>query len=99
MMRLPNSALPLELSSFVGREHDVATVRSLSRVSLLVTLTGVGGIGKTRLALQCARLIESEFANGAFLVDLSPVSIPGVVPKTVASALGVVEQPGREMLQ
>jgi predicted ATPase/DNA-binding SARP family transcriptional activator len=86
--------LPLSLTSFVGRIPEVAEVKRLCFRSRLVTLTGAGGIGKTRLAIKVATELVSSFRDGACLVELAPLSDPARVPQTVATALGVREQPG-----
>jgi non-specific serine/threonine protein kinase len=92
--RPPNN-LPLELSSFVGRERELAEVeRSLENTRLL-TLTGSGGCGKTRLALAVAAELVGGLEDGVWLVELAPLADPSLVPQAVASTLGVREQPGR----
>ena len=90
----PPNNLPLELSSFVGREKELAEVRRLLESSRLLTLTGSGGCGKTRLALAAGELVEG-FEDGVWVVDLAPLADPSLVPQAVASTLGVREQPGR----
>ena len=71
------SNLPAQLSSFVGREDDVAEIGRVLREKRLVTLTGVGGVGKTRLALQAAAEVLPRFRDGAWLCELAPVRDPG----------------------
>jgi len=93
--RLTN--LPLERSSFVGRERAVREATSLLERSRLLTLTGPGGIGKTRLALKIAADQLGRFADGVYLVDLSPITDPSLVPAAIAGALVVREQPGRDL--
>jgi len=94
----PNN-LPLQLTSFVGREDQIGEIRELlSRVRLL-TLTGPGGTGKTRLALQVAAETVRDYTDGAFFVDLSPVTDPGLVPAVIARALGVAEVAGVPILE
>jgi predicted ATPase len=91
--------LPPQLTSFVGREDETAeAIRLLTRTRLL-TLTGAGGTGKSRLALQVAAELLPEYADGAFFVDLSSVTDPALVPAVVARALRVPEVPGRPVLQ
>ena len=90
---LPNN-LPLQLTSFAGREPDLAEVVRLVAGQRLVTLTGPGGCGKTRLALQAAADVVDAFADGAWLAELAPLADPALVPQTVAAALGVPEAPG-----
>src|SRR6185436_7391243 len=87
--------LPVSLTSFVGREAQMADVQGLLGQERLVTLTGAGGIGKTRLAVQVATQMTAEFGDGVWYVDLAPVTDPGLVPVTVARALGLPDQPGR----
>jgi len=93
----PNN-LPVQLTSFVGRTEEIETVRSLLGRTRLLTLTGAGGTGKTRLALQAASDCLTEFEDGACFVDLSAVVDPALVPSFVARALGVSEIPGRPIL-
>jgi non-specific serine/threonine protein kinase len=87
----------LELSSFVGREKELAEVKRLLQDNRLLTLTGSGGCGKTRLALAAAGELVEDFEDGVWLVDLAPLSDPSLVPQVVASTLGVREQPGRSL--
>jgi predicted ATPase len=91
----PPNNLPLELSSFVGREKELAEVKRLLENTRLLTLTGSGGCGKTRLALAAAGELVEDFEDGVWLVDLAPLADPALVPQAVASSLGVREQPGR----
>jgi predicted ATPase len=91
--RLPNN-LPLELSSFVGREREMAEVETLLSEQRLLTLTGSGGSGKTRLALRVVIDLVEDFEDGAWLVELAPLSDPDLVPQAVASVLGIRQQPG-----
>jgi predicted ATPase/class 3 adenylate cyclase len=93
----PNN-LPLQLTSFVGREDEIAEVERLLGQTRLLTLTGPGGTGKTRLALQAAGELLTRFRDGSCFVDLSPVNDPALVPAVVANALGVPEDPGRPIL-
>ncbi|MGZ4495200.1 MAG: ATP-binding protein, partial [Nocardioides sp.] len=81
--------LPAELSSFVGRRHELASVRTGLATHRLVTLLGPGGIGKTRLALRAAADEERSLADGAWVAELAPVQSPGLVPETVVGALGI----------
>ncbi len=86
--RVPNN-LPTQLTTFVGREREIEEgVRLLER-SRLVTLTGPGGTGKTRLSLQIAAESAERFKDGAFFVPLAPISDPELVPSTIAHTLGV----------
>jgi predicted ATPase len=85
--------LPLQLSSFVGREEELARVAKALEVSRLVTLTGVGGVGKTRLALQTAAEVLPRFPDGAWLCELDAVRDPEMVAQAVAGAFGVAARP------
>src|SRR2546426_472703 len=75
--------------------HKLAPVRPRVAPCRLLTLTGAGGIGKTRLALEVAAEVLAESPDGAWFVELAPLSDPTLVPQTVASAIGVREEPGR----
>jgi len=81
--------LPVQLSSFVGREADIKEVADLVRTARLVTLTGIGGVGKTRLSLQVAAETLSDFDHGAWFVELAPLGEPGLLADTIAEELGV----------
>jgi predicted ATPase/DNA-binding CsgD family transcriptional regulator/tetratricopeptide (TPR) repeat protein len=85
--------LPGTLSSFVGREQQLADLRQLFDTTRLLTLVGPGGIGKTRLALQLAG--EMERPDGVWLVELAPLADPALVPVALAQVVGVPEQPAR----
>src|SRR5919205_4544244 len=89
----PNRGLPLPRTPLIGREQEVAAVRALlQRAEVgLVTLTGVGGTGKTRLALQVAAELRPAFADGVYFVDLAPVRDPAFVIPAIAQVLGVHE--------
>jgi predicted ATPase len=89
----------VQLTSFVGRAQEMAEVEALLSRARLLTLTGTGGTGKTRLAMQLAAELLSEFPDGAFFVDLSPVTDPELVAPAVAQAVGVPEVPGRPVLE
>ncbi len=89
----PNN-LPLQLSSFIGRERELGEIAALLRQARLITLTGPGGTGKTRLALQAAAEALDAFPDGVFFVDLAPIADLALVPSAIAQALGVQEQPG-----
>jgi predicted ATPase/DNA-binding CsgD family transcriptional regulator len=86
--------VPAALTSFIGRDGPVREVAGLLGEYRLVTVTGPGGVGKTRLAGQVARRVAGQFADGAWLAELAPVRDPAQVAPVVAAALGVREQPG-----
>ena len=92
------SRLPLETSTFVGREHELAELRTLLGRTRLLTLAGTGGAGKTRLALELARAREDELADGAVLVELDSVAEGADVPDAVAEALDLRALPGRALV-
>jgi predicted ATPase/DNA-binding CsgD family transcriptional regulator len=94
----PVHRLPAQITSFIGRERELADVRRLIRDSRLVTLTGPGGTGKTRLALRTAEGVGDRFPYGAALVDLAPIRDPELVPQAVLAALGIIEAPGQSAL-
>jgi predicted ATPase/class 3 adenylate cyclase len=89
----PNN-LPVQATTFVGRERELAACRRLLGGSRLLTLTGPGGTGKTRLGLQVAAEELTEFADGAFFVALGPIADSALVPSTIAAALSVREESG-----
>ena len=86
--------LPVLATSFVGREIEVDEVSALVRLHRMVTLIGVAGVGKTRLALQVAAEVNQDFPDGVWFVELAPVSDPTAVPDAFATALGVTVEPG-----
>ena len=81
--------LPAQRSTFVGRESEIAAIRKQLDVHRLITLTGIGGCGKTRLALQVGAELIDHYRDGVFFVDLAPISDPGVIGRTAATALGI----------
>src|SRR3984957_11087579 len=87
--------LPVQLTSFVGRDAQLTQLRELLAQNRVVTLTGAGGVGKTRLAIQVAAGMAGDFSDGVWYVDLAPITDPDLVPVTVARALGLPDQPGR----
>jgi predicted ATPase/class 3 adenylate cyclase len=93
----PNN-LPLQLSSFVGRDTEIAETVRLLGEHRLVTLTGPGGTGKTRLALEVATSLLPSFSDGVFFVDLASIAEPSLVAPAIGKTLGVNEQPGRELV-
>ena len=115
---IPNN-LPLQLTSFIGREREFTEIKRLLSTSppaplrlgegspsgrgevspRLVTLTGSGGCGKTRLSLQVGADLSDEFSDGVWLIELAPLSDSALVTQAVTSTLGVREQPGRSLLE
>jgi predicted ATPase/class 3 adenylate cyclase len=91
--------LPAQLTSFVGREEETAEAARLLGRTRLLTLTGAGGTGKSRLALQVAAELLPGYRDGAFFADLSSVTDPDLVPAVLARALRVPEAPGRPVLE
>jgi predicted ATPase/DNA-binding NarL/FixJ family response regulator len=89
--------LPHSLTSFIGRKREVRQVRALVADTRLVTLTGSGGTGKTRLALEAARGLVDHFADGVWLVELAPLTEARLIQPTLAFALQLHEQPGRPL--
>jgi predicted ATPase/class 3 adenylate cyclase len=87
--------LPADATDFIGREREVGEIRDLVRASRLVTLTGPGGTGKTRLSLRVAREVTPEFPHGVFFVPLEPIRDPALVPATIAHALDLPEEASR----
>ncbi|MBC8065610.1 MAG: tetratricopeptide repeat protein [Chlorobia bacterium] len=90
--------LPIQLTSFVGREREMEEVRGLLESSRLVTLTGSGGAGKTRLALQVAADVIENFSDGAWLVELAALTEPAQVLRTITQSLGIHEESGRPLI-
>src|SRR5690242_17919825 len=95
MISQPVHNLPAPRTPLIGRDRDVAETRDLllHRPERLVTLTGVGGCGKTRLALQVVADVRDAFSDGVWLIDLTPISGPLLVPRVVAAGLGIREAP------
>lgn len=96
LSELPNN-LPLQVNTFIGREKELSDVDSLISKHRLVTFTGSGGTGKTRLSLQAGADLLPEFEDGVWLVELAPLTEAELVPQTVAAALRVREEPGRSL--
>ena len=84
--------LPRSATTLIGRDHVLPEIAALVRSHQLVTLTGVGGVGKTRLALGVAAQLAEEFPDGVWLVELGPLGDPDAVPDAIASALGITPQ-------
>jgi predicted ATPase/DNA-binding CsgD family transcriptional regulator len=91
----PAGNVPASTTAFIGRARELAQIRQMLSVSRLVTLTGVGGVGKTRLAVRIAGEAWRAFPDGAWLVDLAALDDPALVAQTVASVLGVRDQSAR----
>jgi predicted ATPase/class 3 adenylate cyclase len=89
--------LPVQVTSFVGREAEMAEVTRLLTTTHLLTLTGAGGCGKTRLALQVAAEVMDAYPDGVWVVELAPLADPALVAQTVASVVGVRETAGRPL--
>ncbi len=87
--------LPAAATSFIGRKSEVAEVQAAVRTHRLLTLTGVGGVGKTRLALEVAAGLADEFPDGVWFFELAAVADPAAVPDAVAAVLGITQQPGK----
>ncbi|HEV3474350.1 MAG TPA: adenylate/guanylate cyclase domain-containing protein, partial [Actinomycetota bacterium] len=92
----PNN-LPTRLTRFIGRGPEIMAVEDLLENTRLLTLTGPGGTGKTRLSLQVASEMLPRFEDGAFFVDLSPITDPSLVATSIADAVGAKEEPGRSV--
>ena len=84
-------------TSFIGRESEVAELQAAVKAHRLVTLTGVGGVGKTRLALEVAARLADEFPDGVWFFELAAVADPAAVPDAVAAVLGITQQPGKSV--
>jgi len=89
--------LPVDLTRFVGREPELAEVQRQLASTRLLTLAGPGGVGKTRLALKLAEEVVDQYRDGVWLVELASLADGALVPKAVATALGVLEQVGRPL--
>jgi predicted ATPase/DNA-binding NarL/FixJ family response regulator len=95
----PPNNISVPLTSFIGREHDLAEVKNWLIDHRLVTLTGPGGCGKTRLAIRIAGDLQSTYTQGARLVEFAPLSDPALIVQAVAAAIGVREYPGIDLSQ
>ena len=95
---LPNN-LPQQVTSFIGREKEIETIKSLLVKTRLLTLTGSGGCGKTRLSLQVSADVLENYPDGAWFVELAPLANPDLVAQTVAQVLSVTEEPGKPLVQ
>jgi predicted ATPase/DNA-binding XRE family transcriptional regulator/Flp pilus assembly protein TadD len=90
--------LPTSLTSFIGRNKELDEITKLIAKNRLLTLTGAGGIGKTRLSMQVASGLLNDFPNGIWLIELAPLSDPALVTQAVVATLGLIEQAGRSPL-
>lgn len=93
------SNVPLQATTFVGRDREIAEVVELVQRSRLTTLTGPGGTGKTRLSLEVAKQLEPVFTDGVFFVELDAIVDPALIPSAVAGAVGLREDPARPILE
>src|SRR4051794_33030108 len=93
-LRSPPGNLPVELSSFVGRARELFAVKRLLQDAHAITVTGPGGIGKTRLALRAGRKFARQFPDGVWLVELAELETPELVAYAFAHAMRVQERPG-----
>jgi predicted ATPase/class 3 adenylate cyclase len=87
------------VTSFIGRESEVAELQAVVKAHRLVTLSGVGGVGKTRLALEVAARLADEFPDGVWVFELAAVADPAAVPDAVAAVLGITQQPGKSVAE
>src|SRR6476619_5785481 len=84
--------IPTPLTSFVGRQKELAGLKSLLKNTRLLTLTGIGGVGKTRLALQLAKEVLGGFDQGVWLVELAVLTEPALVEQSIAETLSLKEE-------
>jgi len=94
---LPNN-LPSQLTSFVGREKELADVKRLLSDTHMLTLIGPGGTGKTRLSIQVANDVLNQYPDGVWMVDLAPILDPNLVPRTTAISIGLRQEPKRPVI-
>lgn len=90
--------LPIQLTTFIGRENEIAEVKQALEAHRLVTLTGSGGTGKTRLSLQVAAEVLDRFQHGVWFVELAPLTDPDLISQTILSVIGINEQQGKAPL-
>ena len=95
----PKHNLPAQLNSFIGREREICELKELLATTRLVTLTSMGGTGKTRLSLQVAADVLDDYPDGVWLVELASLTDERLVPDALASVLGVKEEAGRPVLE
>src|SRR5918995_699529 len=89
--------LPVQLTSFIGREHEIAEIKQMLKIHHLITLTGPGGTGKTRLSLQIATELLDQYPHGVWFIELAPLTDPDLIPQTILSAIGINEQSGKPL--
>jgi predicted ATPase/class 3 adenylate cyclase len=94
----PNN-LPIQLTTFIGREKEIIEIKQELSAHRLVTLTGSGGTGKTRLSLQVAVELLELFDHGVWFIELAPLADPGLIPQTILSTIGISEQQGKTPLE
>jgi predicted ATPase/DNA-binding XRE family transcriptional regulator len=94
----PPTNFPATLTSFIGREKEQAEILKLVDQHRLVTLIGLGGVGKTRLSLKIGELVLGDYADGVWLVELAPILDPLLVPRTTAIAIGLHDEPQRPVI-
>jgi non-specific serine/threonine protein kinase len=95
----PRHNLPAQITSFIGRDKEIDDIRRLLASTRLLTLTGAGGCGKTRLALQVASELLEQFRHGIWVIDLAPLSDPNLVPSALAGVLHLQEGPQRSLIE
>jgi predicted ATPase/class 3 adenylate cyclase len=89
--------LPVQLTSFIGRENEIVEIKQELKNHHLVTLTGPGGTGKTRLSLQVGVDLLDQFHHGVWFIELAPLTDPGLIPQTILLAIGITEQSGKPL--
>ena len=97
MSTIPNN-LPVQPTSFIGREQEKGEVKRLLGPTRVLTLSGVGGVGKTRLAIQVAAELADAFPDGIWFIALAPLSDPALLPQTIAVVCGLRDEAGRSPL-
>ena len=96
---LPKNNLPVKLTSFIGRERELAEVKRLLTISRLVTLTGDGGVGKTRLSIQAGMELLDHFPDGVWFVEFAPIANPDLLPGVILSKFKLNDQPNKTTLE
>lgn len=95
---MPNN-LPVSLTSFVGREQEIKEIKNLLGSARLITLTGAGGTGKTRLAIEVVRKMVAQYPDGIWMIDFVVLPDPGLILQTILTTLGLREEPKRSLMQ